>query len=94
MTTTTSEATTEPPVARPTVRPAKVAFASFIGTGTSVAYQVGGMVTSGPAPFIAAAIMATGAGLWAISTYIVIACAVTFLALIIVPFISGSRRGR
>ncbi|WP_280402722.1 MFS transporter [Nocardia carnea] len=63
-------------------------------TGASVAYQVGGMVTSGPAPFIAAAIMAAGVGLWAISTYIVIACAVTFLALIIVPFISESRRSR
>jgi len=69
------------------------AIAGFLGelfparyryTGASVAYQVGGMVTSGPAPFVAAALVASGVGLWAISGYIVAACAVTFMALIAV----------
>ncbi|MGP4085542.1 MFS transporter [Streptomyces sp. KR55] len=58
--------------------------ARFRYTGASVAYQVGGMITSGPAPFVAAALFASTGGSWSISTYIVIACAVTFTALLTV----------
>jgi metabolite-proton symporter len=54
-------------------------------TGVSVAYQVGGLITSGPAPFIAAALFAGFGGSWVISLYIVIACAITFTALLFAP---------
>ncbi|MEV5156548.1 MFS transporter [Streptomyces werraensis] len=56
--------------------------ARFRYTGASVAYQFGGTITSGPAPFIAAALFASANGSWAISTYMLAACAVTFLALL------------
>lgn len=58
--------------------------ARFRYTGASVAYQVGGMITSGPAPFIAAALLAAAGSSWVISAYIVAGCAVTFLALLTV----------
>ncbi len=54
-------------------------------TGVSVAYQVGGLITSGPAPFIAAALYAGFSGSWVIALYIVIACAVTYVALLAAP---------
>ena len=54
-------------------------------TGVSTAYQVGGMITSGPAPFAAAALFAAFAGSWPIALYIVVACLVTFLALLAAP---------
>lgn len=54
-------------------------------TGVSVAYQVGGLITSGPAPFLAAALFAGFGGSWVISLYIVLACAVTFTALLLAP---------
>ncbi|GAA5165944.1 MFS transporter [Pseudonocardia eucalypti] len=54
-------------------------------TGASAAYQVGGMVTSGPAPFLAVALVGMGGGSWPIALYIVLACAVTFLALRAAP---------
>ncbi|MEU0507669.1 MFS transporter [Amycolatopsis sp. NPDC006125] len=54
-------------------------------TGVSVAYQVGGLITSGPAPFIAAALFAGFGGSWVISLYIVLACAITFTALLFTP---------
>jgi MFS family permease len=59
--------------------------AEYRYTGASTAYQLGGMVTSGPAPFIAAALFAGAGGSWVISAYIAAACAVTFLALLAVP---------
>jgi metabolite-proton symporter len=54
-------------------------------TGVSVAYQVGGLITSGPAPFIAAALFAGFGGSWPIALYIVLAGAVTFVALLAAP---------
>ncbi|MDQ0381159.1 MFS transporter [Amycolatopsis thermophila] len=54
-------------------------------TGVSVAYQVGGLITSGPAPFIAAALFAGFGGSWVIALYIVVACVVTFVALLLAP---------
>jgi hypothetical protein len=54
-------------------------------TGVSVAYQVGGLITSGPAPFIAAALFAGFGGSWVIALYIVVACAITFTALLLAP---------
>lgn len=54
-------------------------------TGVSTAYQVGGMITSGPAPFVAAALFAAFASSWPISAYIVASCVVTFLALLAAP---------
>ncbi|MFX0574397.1 MFS transporter [Nocardia nepalensis] len=70
------------------------AMAGFLGemfparlryTGASVAYQMSGLITSGPAPFVAAALIATGIGLWAISAYIVVGCAISLLALTVGP---------
>jgi metabolite-proton symporter len=54
-------------------------------TGVSVAYQMGGLITSGPAPFVAAALFAGFGGSWVIALYIVLACAVTFVALLFAP---------
>jgi len=54
-------------------------------TGVSLAYQVGGLITSGPAPFLAAALFAGLGGSWAIALYIVAACAVTVVALLLAP---------
>ncbi|MQA03379.1 MAG: MFS transporter [Streptosporangiales bacterium] len=51
-------------------------------TGASVTYQVGGAITGGTAPFIAAALLAATGGSWAISAYIVLGCLVTFVALL------------
>jgi metabolite-proton symporter len=58
-------------------------------TGASVAYQLGGMITSGPAPFVAAALVAAFGASWPIALYIVLACAVTGVALRFAP---GARR--
>jgi metabolite-proton symporter len=58
-------------------------------TGASIAYQVGGLVTSGPAPFLAAALLAAFGGSWAIAGYIVVACAVTLVGLRFAP--AGAR---
>jgi MFS family permease len=58
-------------------------------TGASVAYQLGGMITSGPAPFVAAALVAAFGASWPIALYIVVACAVTGAALCFAP---GARR--
>jgi MFS family permease len=54
-------------------------------TGASVAYQLGGMVTSGPAPFVAVALVAAYGASWPIALYIVVACAVTGVALRFAP---------
>lgn len=51
-------------------------------TGASVAYQVGGTIASGPAPFIAAALFAAAGSSWVISAYMLLGCAVTFTALL------------
>jgi metabolite-proton symporter len=59
--------------------------AEYRYTGVSVSYQMGGLITSGPAPFIAAALFASFGGSWAIALYIVLACAVTFVALMLAP---------
>ncbi|MEU6645637.1 hypothetical protein ABZ863_24225 [Saccharomonospora sp. NPDC046836] len=79
------------------VQPAKVAFASYAAiagflaelfparsrhTGASVAYQVGGMVTSGPAPFVVGALFAAAGGSRVLACYIVAACVVTFAGLL------------
>ncbi|WP_214371007.1 MFS transporter [Pseudonocardia sp. H11422] len=63
---------------------AEIFEARFRYTGASVAYQFGGMITSGPAPFVAAALFAALGGSWAIALYIVGACAVTALGLLLV----------
>jgi metabolite-proton symporter len=60
-------------------------------TGASTAYQVGGMITSGPAPFVAAALVGTFHGSWPISLYIVLACAVTFVSLLAAPRPAAAR---
>jgi MFS family permease len=54
-------------------------------TGASVAYQFGGMVTSGPAPFVAVALVGAYGASWPIALYIVLACAVTGVALRFAP---------
>lgn len=54
-------------------------------TGVSVACQVGGLITSSPAPFVAAALFAGFGASWAISLYIVLACVLTFTALLLAP---------
>ncbi|WP_433502839.1 MFS transporter [Pseudonocardia halophobica] len=59
--------------------------AEYRYTGVSVAYQVGGLITSGPAPFVAAALFAGFGGSWVIALYIILACAVTFVALLFTP---------
>ncbi|TKG71076.1 MFS transporter [Prauserella endophytica] len=61
-------------------------------TGASVAYQAGGMVTSGPAPFVAGALFGVAGGSWVLAVYIVVACAVTFGALLAADRDSGSDR--
>jgi metabolite-proton symporter len=58
-------------------------------TGASVAYQVGGMITSGPAPFVAVALITAFGGSWVIALYIVVACAVTLVGLRCAP--AGAR---
>ena len=50
-------------------------------TGASVAYQLGGVVFSAPAPFIAVALSSAIEGQWALAAYVAAACAVTFLVL-------------
>jgi metabolite-proton symporter len=54
-------------------------------TGASVAYQVGGLITSGPAPFVAVALVTAFGASWPIALYIVLACAVTGVALLFAP---------
>jgi len=54
-------------------------------TGVSTGYQLGGMISSGPAPFVAAALFAAFGGSWAIAVYIVVACLATFLAVLVAP---------
>jgi metabolite-proton symporter len=50
-------------------------------TGASVAYQLGGVVFSAPAPFIAVALSSATDGQWALGVYVAAACAVTFVVL-------------
>ncbi|MQA09716.1 MAG: MFS transporter [Pseudonocardiaceae bacterium] len=50
-------------------------------SGASISYQVGGMVTSGPAPLIAASLLAATGGTWSIALYIILSCVVTFVAI-------------
>ena len=63
--------------------------ASFIGelfdtrlryTGSSVTYQIGGMLSSGPTPFIAAALVAWTGGTWAISLYLIAGALISIAA--------------
>jgi MFS family permease len=62
-------------------------------SGASTAYQVGGMITSGPAPFVAIALVGAFEASWPIAAYIVLACAVTFVALLAAPRpVAGSAR--
>ena len=51
-------------------------------TGASVAYQIGGALTGGTAPFLAALLFAAVGGSWALALYIIAGCAITFLALL------------
>lgn len=50
-------------------------------TGASVAYQMGGVVFSAPAPFIAVTLASTIEGYWALAAYIAAACTATVLVL-------------
>ncbi|WP_343956508.1 MFS transporter [Yaniella flava] len=50
-------------------------------TGAAFAYQMGGMVFSSTAPFLATAIAAATQGEWALALYIILACAITVIAL-------------
>jgi len=51
-------------------------------TGASVAYQLGGALAGGTAPFLAAMLFAAVGGSWVLALYIIAGCAVTFLALL------------
>jgi metabolite-proton symporter len=50
-------------------------------TGASAAYQLGGVVFSAPAPFIAVWLTSIADGQWALALYITAACAVTIVTL-------------
>ncbi|MFN3005764.1 MFS transporter [Mycolicibacterium wolinskyi] len=50
-------------------------------TGASVAYQMGGVVFSAPAPFIAVTLASSIPGYWALAAYLATACAATVLVL-------------
>lgn len=50
-------------------------------TGSSLAYQLGGIITSAPAPFIAAYLMQNTGSSTAVATYIAVAAAIGFVAI-------------
>ncbi|WP_201791396.1 MFS transporter [Aeromicrobium sp. PE09-221] len=54
-------------------------------TGASVAYQMGGVVFSATAPFIAVAISSATDGEWALAVYLAAACVVSIIALTVPP---------
>ncbi|WP_269045100.1 MFS transporter [Paenarthrobacter sp. Z7-10] len=60
-------------------------------TGAGMGYQLASVVAGGPAPLIAAALLAHYGNSTMISIYIIICCAVAMTALILLPKISGSR---
>ncbi|WP_172652726.1 MFS transporter [Rhodococcus opacus] len=49
-------------------------------SGSAIGYQIGGMVMSGPVPFISAALLAWAGSGWPMSLYIVVGSALTFIA--------------
>lgn len=51
-------------------------------TGSAIGYQVGGMVMSGPVPFISAALFSWAGSAWVLSLYIVVGGVLTFLAVL------------
>lgn len=51
-------------------------------TGIALSYQLGGAVTSGPAPFLAAALTAWAKGYWPVAVYIIAGCIMTIAAVL------------
>ncbi|KAA9162650.1 MHS family MFS transporter [Amycolatopsis acidicola] len=49
-------------------------------SGSAIGYQVGGMIMSGPVPFVAAALYSWAGGAWSLSLYIVLGGVLTFVA--------------
>jgi len=59
-------------------------------TGAGMGYQLASVIAGGPAPLIAAALLASTGGSTAISIYIIICCAISMLALILLPKVAAS----
>lgn len=59
-------------------------------TGAGMGYQLASVVAGGPAPLIAAALLQATGDSTAISIYIIICCAISMLALILLPKLSKS----
>ncbi|MEV4734763.1 MFS transporter [Saccharopolyspora sp. NPDC049426] len=51
-------------------------------TGSAIGYQVGGMIMSGPVPFISAALFSWAGSAWVLSLYIVVGGVLTFVAVL------------
>ncbi|MFK0113599.1 MFS transporter [Streptomyces sp. NPDC091217] len=51
-------------------------------TGSSITYQIGGMLSSGPTPFLAAALLSWTGGTWAISLYMILGSLISIAAIV------------
>ncbi|MFF7476973.1 MFS transporter [Streptomyces sp. NPDC008092] len=51
-------------------------------TGSSITYQIGGMLSSGPTPFLAAALLSWTGGTWAISLYMILGSLISIGAIV------------
>ena len=58
-------------------------------TGAGMGYQLASVVAGGPAPLIAAALLAATGDSTSISIYIIICCAISMLALILLPKVAS-----
>ena len=61
-------------------------------TGAGMGYQLASVVAGGPAPLIAAALLQATGDSTSISIYIIICCAISMLALILLPKLAKSAR--
>ncbi len=59
-------------------------------TGAGMGYQLASVIAGGPAPLIAAALLAATGDSTSISIYIIICCAISMLALILLPKVAAS----
>lgn len=54
-------------------------------SGSAIGYQVGGMLMSGPVPFVSAALFSWAGAAWPLSLYIIIGAVLTFIAVYVAP---------
>lgn len=52
-------------------------------TGSALAYQIGGVLTSAPAPFVATWLLEMGGSWWLVAAYVVVSAAITLISLVV-----------